>query len=168
MTSRTPAKTLLTITAWPEAAATLNPGLPVDVVPLERRHRFACRAAGPDGVTAPREIDVERVGQRLVVVSGAYGQAGSEYRTEIDSITKIVVQETTANGPAWFKAWTKAGLMMRDGLSAHARHAFVNSFTDLRMGYFLGAFSHPCGLVHHQSKMRVGYFKLASEAGLAD
>ncbi len=29
-------------------------------------------------------------GQRLILVSGAYGAAGSEYRTELDSFSKIV------------------------------------------------------------------------------
>lgn len=60
-------------------------------------------------------------GQRLVLVGGANGQAGSEYRTEIDSITKVVEQEATANGPAWFKAWTKAGLIIEFGNSADSR-----------------------------------------------
>lgn len=60
-------------------------------------------------------------GQRLVLISGANGQAGSEYRTEIDSITKVVEQEATANGPAWFKAWTKAGLIIEFGNSADSR-----------------------------------------------
>jgi hypothetical protein len=42
-------------------------------------------------------------GQRLVAISGTYGSDGSEYRTEIDSYSKILSHGTAGNGPAWFE-----------------------------------------------------------------
>ncbi len=54
-------------------------------------------------------------GQRLVVVSGNYGAAGSEYRTELDSFSKIIANGQTGNGPASFTVKTKSGLTMEYG-----------------------------------------------------
>jgi chitodextrinase len=66
-------------------------------------------------------------GARLVVVSGAYGAEGSEYRTEIDGFTKIISHTTVgngpgvSNGPAWFEVWTKAGQYKTYGNSVDSR-----------------------------------------------
>ncbi len=57
-------------------------------------------------------------GQRLVMVSGAsYGADGAEYRTERETFTKIVSfgSSTSPAGPLYFKAWTKAGLVLEFG-----------------------------------------------------
>lgn len=56
-------------------------------------------------------------GQRLIYVSGGtgYGTDGATYRTEIDSFTKVVSNGSRGSGPAWFKAWTKAGLIIEFG-----------------------------------------------------
>ena len=57
-------------------------------------------------------------GKRLELVSTnsvAYGDAGSEYRTEIDSFSRVVAYGQEGNGPAWFKVWTKAGLIYEYG-----------------------------------------------------
>ena len=55
-------------------------------------------------------------GQRLVLVSGAsYGADGAEYRTERESFSKVVSYGVTANGPVWFKVWTKAGQIVEYG-----------------------------------------------------
>jgi RHS repeat-associated protein len=60
-------------------------------------------------------------GQRLVNVgSGVYGAANTEYRTEIDSFTKVVSYGSAGTGPGWFKAWTKAGLIIEFGNTANA------------------------------------------------
>jgi len=47
-------------------------------------------------------------GQLLVAVSGVYGADGSEYRTEIESYSRIILHGTT-NGSmlAWFEVHTK-------------------------------------------------------------
>jgi RHS repeat-associated protein len=57
-------------------------------------------------------------GQRLILVSGTYGGHGAEYRTEIDSFTRVVSFGISGNGPEWFRAWTKAGLMIEFGRTA--------------------------------------------------
>lgn len=66
-------------------------------------------------------------GMRLVLVSGTYGVEGSEYRTEIDGLTKIIAHTsvgagpTVSNGPAWFEVWTKAGQYKTYGNSTDSR-----------------------------------------------
>lgn len=60
-------------------------------------------------------------GQRLVLVSGTYGVAGSEYRTELDSFNKIVASGVAGNGVAFFTVQTKAGLKMEYGNTADSR-----------------------------------------------
>ncbi len=60
-------------------------------------------------------------GQRLILVSGTYGVAGSEYRTELDSFSKIVASGAAGNGVASFAVQTKAGLTMEYGNTADSR-----------------------------------------------
>ncbi|MFD9436992.1 SpvB/TcaC N-terminal domain-containing protein, partial [Streptomyces sp. NPDC060002] len=49
-------------------------------------------------------------GQKLVGVSGAYGQSGAEYRTETESFTKFVSRDSdSTTGPGWFEVWLKNG-----------------------------------------------------------
>lgn len=60
-------------------------------------------------------------GQRLMLVvgTGSYGAAGSEYRTEIDSLVKVTaVGAAAGGGPASFVAKTKAGLTLEFGATA--------------------------------------------------
>lgn len=56
-------------------------------------------------------------GQRLLLVpnTGTYGSAGSEYRTEIDSYTKIVLESGIGGHPNYFKAWRKDGSVTEYG-----------------------------------------------------
>ncbi|OOG37305.1 FG-GAP-like repeat-containing protein [Polaromonas sp. A23] len=60
-------------------------------------------------------------GQRLILVSGTYGAANSEYRTERESFSKIIAYGTAGNGPAYFTMQTKAGLTMELGNTADSR-----------------------------------------------
>lgn len=60
-------------------------------------------------------------GQRLILVSGTYGLAGSEYRTEIESFSRIVAYGSAGNGPSYFRVWTKAGLVMDYGRNDDSR-----------------------------------------------
>ena len=57
-------------------------------------------------------------GQPLIAVSGIYGANLTEYRTEIDSFSKIVSYGSTGNGPQYFKVWTKSGDVMEYGNTA--------------------------------------------------
>lgn len=59
-------------------------------------------------------------GQRLVAITGLDGVAGTEYRTEIDSFTRVISYGAAGSGPAWFKAWTKAGLIIEFGNTTKA------------------------------------------------
>lgn len=83
-------------------------------------------------------------GQRLVAVSGSYGGDGVEHRTEREAFTKVV---SYATGPSvWFKAWTKAGLVMEYGNTADSwieaqgrsipRAWAVNKVSDKAGNYF--------------------------------
>jgi RHS repeat-associated protein len=60
-------------------------------------------------------------GQRLFLVSGAYGADGSQYRTEIDSYSKIIAHGTAGSGPAWFEVHTKAGQVIELGNTSDSR-----------------------------------------------
>jgi hypothetical protein len=64
-------------------------------------------------------------GQRLINVAGAYGAAGSEYRTELESFSRITAHGaaagSAANGPERFTVQTKAGLTLEYGATADSR-----------------------------------------------
>ena len=60
-------------------------------------------------------------GQRLMLVAGQYGHAGSEYRTEIDSFTRVIAYGTAENGPIYFKAWTRDGMVSEYGQTSDSR-----------------------------------------------
>jgi len=61
-------------------------------------------------------------GQRLILAAGAsYGSVGAEYRTEIESFSKIVSIGGTTGDPQYFKVWTKAGQIIEFGNTADAR-----------------------------------------------
>ncbi|CAN7239120.1 FG-GAP-like repeat-containing protein [Polaromonas sp. LjRoot131] len=60
-------------------------------------------------------------GQRLILVSGTYGTAGSEYRTELDGFSRIIASGTAGNGVASFTVQSKAGLTMEYGNTADSR-----------------------------------------------
>lgn len=54
-------------------------------------------------------------GQRLVAISGGYGGDGAEYRTEVDSFSRIISHGNAGGGPAWFEVHTKSGHIMQFG-----------------------------------------------------
>jgi hypothetical protein len=60
-------------------------------------------------------------GQRLIAISGTYGANGTEYRTEVESFSKIVSFGTAGNGPAWFEVKTKSGQVMQFGNTTDSR-----------------------------------------------
>ena len=85
-------------------------------------------------------------GQRLVVISGSYGADGSEYRTEIDSYSRILSHGAAGTGPAWFEVHTKSGQVMEFGHTADsqilaqgrptARSWAVDKVSDSKGNYF--------------------------------
>ncbi|MEI9984479.1 MAG: SpvB/TcaC N-terminal domain-containing protein [Aliidongia sp.] len=52
-------------------------------------------------------------GQRLIAIG--YYNGGTEYRTEIDGISRIVSQGTEGNGPQYFLVYTKSGQIQEFG-----------------------------------------------------
>lgn len=60
-------------------------------------------------------------GQRLVAVSGAYGADGSEYRTEVETLSRVIAHGSSGVGPTWFEVRTKSGQVMEIGNSADSR-----------------------------------------------
>jgi hypothetical protein len=56
-------------------------------------------------------------GQRLFAIGGAYGADGTEYRTEIESFTRVISHGSAGNGPAWFEVHSKSGQVMEFGHS---------------------------------------------------
>lgn len=60
-------------------------------------------------------------GQKLRAVAGAYGAAGSEYRTAIDSYSKIVANGQQGTGPLSFTVYTKSGSIMEFGTTDDSR-----------------------------------------------
>lgn len=60
-------------------------------------------------------------GQRLIATSGEYGADGTEYRTELETHSRIVSYGTAGSGPAWFKVWTKGGLIVEFGNTNDSR-----------------------------------------------
>ncbi len=60
-------------------------------------------------------------GQRLVAIAGSYGGDRTEYRTEIESFSRIVSYGRSGNGPAYFRVWTKSGQILEFGSTDDAR-----------------------------------------------
>jgi hypothetical protein len=85
-------------------------------------------------------------GQRLVAVAGAYGADGTEYRTEIESFSRIISRGAAGTGPAWFEVRSKSGQILQFGNTADsrilaqgkttARSWGVNKVSDTKGNYF--------------------------------
>jgi hypothetical protein len=78
-----------------------------------------------DGATDGIDYDaLDRLcldGQRLLPVSGTYGNTGIEYRTELQSFQKVVSVGGTNGDPGSFTVWTKSGQVLEYGTSADSR-----------------------------------------------
>jgi len=85
-------------------------------------------------------------GQRLIATTGAYGADGTEYRTEIESFSKIISHGTAGTGPAWFEVRSKSGQILQFGNTTDsrilaqgkttARSWGVNRVADTKGNYF--------------------------------
>jgi len=72
-------------------------------------------APGGIGMTIGDKLCLD--GSRPVNVSGAYGAAGTEYRTEIDSYSKIVQNDAGCGLACSFTVYTKAGQIFQYGVN---------------------------------------------------
>ena len=69
-------------------------------------------------------------GQRLMVINGGtYGADGSEYRTEIESFTRVIAHGSAGNGPAWFEVHDRSGMYMEFGNTTDSRILAVGTST---------------------------------------
>ena len=72
-------------------------------------------------------------GKMLILTSGSYGAANSEYRTEVDEFSKVVASTTTVaniNGgraPTWFRVYRKDGMIYEYGIFSHSRQLINGS-----------------------------------------
>jgi hypothetical protein len=81
-------------------------------------------------------------GQRLIAINGAYGADGTEYRTEVDSFSRIIQH---GSPPAYFEVYTKAGQVMEFGNTTNslilaqgktvARNWALDKVTDTKGNY---------------------------------
>lgn len=108
------------------------------------------RSVAQDGVYGGVSYDANdrfcMDGQRLMVITGTYGADGSEYRTEIETFSKIIAHGTAGVGPAWFEVHTKTGQVMEFGNTTDsrilaqgktvARSWGVNKVSDTKGNYF--------------------------------
>jgi hypothetical protein len=60
-------------------------------------------------------------GQRLMLIDGVYGSPGAEYRTEVESFTRVISFGSSGSGPAHFKVWRKDGTLMEFGNTEDSR-----------------------------------------------
>ncbi|MCP4663939.1 MAG: hypothetical protein GY856_51810, partial [bacterium] len=70
-------------------------------------------------------------GQRLIAISGSVGGNGTEYRTEIDSFSRITSYGQQGSGPSYWKVWSKSGQILEYGNSGDSRVESTAS-TDVR------------------------------------
>lgn len=60
-------------------------------------------------------------GKRLIAINGADGGDGTEYRTEIDSRSRIISYGQQGSGPSYWKVWTKSGRLLEYGNTVDAK-----------------------------------------------
>ena len=98
-----------------------------------------------DGVDFDEHDRLSLDGQRLVLVSSgkAYGEDGSEYRTEIESFSKVVLHGGMNSSNSWFEVRTKSGLIHEYGNTADSFVEPCN--TNLAVSWVLNRISDTAG-----------------------
>lgn len=94
------------------------------------------RTVAQDGVHGSVNFDAnDRFcldGKRLMLFSGTYGAAGSEYRTEIPTFSRIIANGSAGlSGPASFTVYTSSGLTIQYGATADSLINGQGAFTPL-------------------------------------
>jgi Salmonella virulence plasmid 65kDa B protein/FG-GAP-like repeat/Insecticide toxin TcdB middle/N-terminal region len=105
-------------------------------------------------------------GQRLVAISGGYGSNLTEYRTEVDSFSKVVSHDSAGTGPAWFEVHTKSGQIMEFGNSGDskilvaggtARAWLVNKVSDTVGNFYTVQYQPDAGGSGHAYPQAISY-----------
>jgi hypothetical protein len=114
--------------------------------------------------------------QRLILVSGSQGAAGSQYRTEIESFSRIEAIGSAGNGPASFVVTLRDGTRLEYGNTADAKMMLplatppasttpwawsVNKASDPRGNYFTVSYATTTG---QQVPTRIDYTGNANAA----
>ncbi|MEO5645033.1 MAG: FG-GAP-like repeat-containing protein [Bacteroidia bacterium] len=73
-------------------------------------------------------------GNRLMVMKGNYGAAGSTYHTQRESWTKVVAVGQNGSGPQYFQVWTKQGVYFEYGSTTDARVTATGEATSFPAG----------------------------------
>jgi RHS repeat-associated protein len=60
-------------------------------------------------------------GNQLRLTGGTYGAANSTYQTEVETFSRIIAKGTAGDGPQWFEAWGKNGLVYEYGKTTDSR-----------------------------------------------
>jgi len=84
-------------------------------------------------------------GQRLVLISSGktYGEDGSEYRTEIESFSKVILHGNMNSSNSWFEVRTKSGLIHEYG---NTTDSFVEpSSTNLAVSWMVNRIGDTAG-----------------------
>ena len=66
-------------------------------------------------------------GERLIVINGTYGAAGSEYRTQHDSWQKVVAVGGTAGDPSYFTVTSKDGTVQYYGYDVDGSNSRIEA-----------------------------------------
>lgn len=129
------------------------------------------RTLPQDGVRGAVKYDMDdrfcMEGQRLVLVSGTYGAANSEYRTELEGFSKITAKSSAGNGPAWFEVRTKSGQTMEFGNTTDSRFLAqgkttargwgVNKITDAAGNYLTVTYQNDTSTTGEAYPLRIDY-----------
>lgn len=94
-------------------------------------------------------------GARLVAIAGSYGADGTEYRTEIESFSRVISHGAAGAGPSWFEVRTKGGQVMEFGRTADAQSLLqgaatvrvwsVNRVSDVKGNFFTVTYTNDAG-----------------------
>lgn len=83
------------------------------------------RTLAQDGLAAPVRLAAgDRYcldGARLRGVSGTYGEASAQYRTEVDQLARVTSLASVDGVPGWFRVETREGLTLEYGNTADSR-----------------------------------------------
>jgi hypothetical protein len=83
------------------------------------------KTVAQDGTAGPVKLATNDAycldGNRLRLMSGAYGADGSVYGLEVETFAKTVARNSAGNGPQSFEVWQRNGLIFEYGNTADSR-----------------------------------------------
>lgn len=89
------------------------------------------------GITFTSSDSFQLDGQRLVLIAGTHGAVDAEYRTEVDSFSRVVILSADSSGPLSFQVQTKSGLTKIFGGTTDSRFYATGPNSGSIMGWAL-------------------------------